>query len=61
MKVGDLVKFVVPGAHSGLLGMIVAELAAESVYTDAVSVLWSNGEFTERVLMWSLEAISESR
>jgi hypothetical protein len=61
MKVGDLVKYESDPAWSSQsytgIGMIVAVLPAELIYADAVSVLWSGGEFVERVAPRILEVI----
>ena len=60
MKVGDLVKFEtdkIIQSDAISTGLIVAELPADSILAAAVSVLWSSGEFTERVAPRILEVI----
>jgi hypothetical protein len=61
VKVGDLVKYESDPAWSDQAytgtGMIVAELSADSIVAAAVSVLWSSGEFVERVPPRILEVI----
>jgi DNA-binding Xre family transcriptional regulator len=65
MKVGDLVKYEPDAAWSDQayigIGVIIAELPAEGILNAAVSVLWSSGEFLERVTPRTLEVINESR
>ena len=65
MKVGDLVKYETAQIRDGLdnisTGIIVAEVPADHIIAAAVSVLWSSGEFTERVPHRILEVIDESR
>jgi len=65
MNVGDLVKyFDEPNwsdqAYAGV-GVIVAELPADHNVIACVSVLWSDGEFVERVAPHILEVINENR
>jgi hypothetical protein len=58
VKAGDLVKFKSDSMSTGMItGIIVAELPADSILAAAVSVSWSNGEFTERVTRRILEVI----
>ena len=61
MEVGDLVKFEADSYRGCRTGMIVAELPAEGVLNDAVSVLWASGELVERMPPRILEVINESR
>lgn len=62
MKVGDLVKYETDKSwkcdNTGR-GIIVAELAADSILACAVSVLWSSGELVDRVPRRILEVINE--
>jgi hypothetical protein len=65
MKVGDLVKYEADPAWSDSAhirtGVIVAELPADVILAEAVSVLWASGELVERVPHRILEVINESR
>ncbi len=64
MKVGDLVKFETKvgwKCDDTSTGIIVAELPIEGILNAAVSVLWSSGEFVERVPHRILEVINECR
>jgi hypothetical protein len=64
MKVGDLVKYETDKSwkcDSVSIGVIVAELPNEGFLNAAVSVLWTNGEFVERVPHRILEVIDEDR
>jgi hypothetical protein len=61
VKVGDLVKYESDPAWTDQAyigtGVIVAKLPADSILAAAVSVLWSSGEFVERVAPRILEVI----
>jgi len=69
MKVGDLVKYEAdlrgdpswPDNACPRTGVIIAELPADTILAEAVSVLWASGELVERIPPRILEVISESR
>ena len=69
MKVGDLVMFEsdVPKSQRFWTGeyvrtgIVVAEVPADHIIAASVSVLWSSGEFTERVPPRILEVMPEGR
>jgi len=64
MKVGDLVMYETDKSwkcDNFSNGIIVAESPYDSLLAPGVSVLWSSGEFVERVPPRILEVINESR
>ena len=68
MNVGDLVMFESdvpykgqPSSGTFSRGIVVAKLPGDHIQAPAVSVLWSSGEFVERVPPRILEVINEAR
>ncbi len=63
MKVGDLVKYDSNPAWSNqaytVIGMIIAKSLTDGMLTDTFEVLWSDGEFVERVPQRILKVIND--
>ena len=60
MKVGDMVKYETDTDRINNLdhrGIIIAKLYSDGILAHAVSVLWSSGEFVERVPPRLLEVV----
>jgi signal peptidase I len=64
MKVGDIVIFESDKNYHPKYrstGIVVAESPYDSLLADAFAVVWSSGEFVERVPPRILEVINEGR